>query len=817
MINIINNISCMWWNWMAAMFWQVGLFIIIVACIDTLVKRWAWPQLRYALWLLVLVKLVLPPGISMPGSFVERVKPGLGQLVSYDTKEPSTIKYSPFIISSDSIVAIGQETYRQPQVTFEQQKPEPDVFTSSGTAPESPNVGLIWQSYAMTIWFFGMAALGFSLIRRLKNLRACQSRAGSTPVVPQSFHLTMSQCARQLKLRRIPGIVVTRNVVCPAVFGIFRPVLLMPKGCLKKLSRKDAEHVLLHELAHIKRGDPIVHCFYLILQIVYWFNPLLWIVRRQLIHLRELCCDATVARILKHKTNAYRQTLIDIAGQFLTRPLEPGLGLLGLFEDANKLLVRLSWLEKKTWRYKKMKTLTIITVITLMIAFVLPMAEAREESSADNTTKNTQLDENLMSYLLNNNDSEAMQAESKEQLSEQMKILKVQLEKLEIEKQNLQKEMAKLEKSNQKVENEYKDKMKEKSADLQKIAQKAEQWQNNEEFKLWQQQMQLWNEQMRQWSQQLEHSAQGHGTTGSTPDTQPQVLPMPKMPPMPPMPELPQLPKLSTGSILPGNVPQAGLTGITVPSTGVSVNPSTGVNSPVHISTLHPGGLDIHISENDNGKIKAVREMELFPKIEPGASFVVQDKVGNIFLSRSQDGKCTVKAVISATAENTEEAQKMAEQTGMENISSSERFFLKMIRPGDDKWQNINVDLYITIPSNITLDISTEVGSIEIKDITGEISAQTNTGSVKAVNIAGEIQLVTKVGNIDFTAPNDLSAKIQANTKVGSIDSEFPLDVAKTSITASTAKGTIGSGEKNIRLITEVGKISIKKQSSTGN
>jgi hypothetical protein len=268
---------------------------------------------------------------------------------------------------------------------------------------------------------------------------------------------------------------------------------------------------------------------------------------------------------------------------------------------------------------------------------------------------------------------------------------------------------------------------------------------------------------------------------------------------------------------LPGNVPQAELTGITVPSTGVSVNPSTGVNSPVHISTLHPGGLDIHISENDNGKIKAVREMELFPKIEPGASFVVQDKVGNIFLSHSQDGKCTVKAVISATAENTEEAQKMAEQTGMENISSSERFFLKMIRPGDDKWQNINVDLYITIPSNITLDISTEVGSIEIKDITGEISAQTNTGSVKAVNIAGEIQLVTKVGNIDFTAPNDLSAKIQANTKVGSIDSEFPLDVAKTSITASTAKGTIGSGEKNIKLITEVGKISIKKQSSTEN
>ena len=343
MINVMNNISMLWWGWMSAMFWQVSLLIVFVACIDTLIKRWAWPQLRYALWLLVVLKLVIPPGVSMHGSLVERVKLGFDWIISSNIKEPSTIvEYSPFIISDNSFAVTHQAPVRQSQATFTLSKQLTDIASPSTEMSESPVAKLIWQSYAFVIWLSGMFVLGLWLILRLRNLRMCQSRKDSACVIPQSFHMMMSKCAQRLKLSRIPRVVVTKKVVCPAVFGVFKPMLLIPKGYLGKLSRKDAEHMLLHELAHIKRRDPVVHSFYLILQIVYWFNPLLWLARRQLIHLRELCCDATVARILKNKTNAYRQTLIDIARQFLTKPVEPGLGLLGLFEDANRLLVRLS-------------------------------------------------------------------------------------------------------------------------------------------------------------------------------------------------------------------------------------------------------------------------------------------------------------------------------------------------------------------------------------------------------------------------------------------------------------------------------------------
>ena len=79
MIESINSIAHLWWAWSAAMFWQVGLLIVLIACIDRLLRRWAWPQLRYALWSLVLIKLILPPTMSVPSGIVPALRPVASQ------------------------------------------------------------------------------------------------------------------------------------------------------------------------------------------------------------------------------------------------------------------------------------------------------------------------------------------------------------------------------------------------------------------------------------------------------------------------------------------------------------------------------------------------------------------------------------------------------------------------------------------------------------------------------------------------------------------------------------------------------------------
>ena len=61
MTEALNYIAEKWFAWEYAMLWQVAVLIGIAAVVDLFMRKWAWPQVRYALWLLVLVKLILPP------------------------------------------------------------------------------------------------------------------------------------------------------------------------------------------------------------------------------------------------------------------------------------------------------------------------------------------------------------------------------------------------------------------------------------------------------------------------------------------------------------------------------------------------------------------------------------------------------------------------------------------------------------------------------------------------------------------------------------------------------------------------------------
>jgi hypothetical protein len=151
-------------------------------------------------------------------------------------------------------------------------------------------------------------------------------------------------------------------------------VLLLPEHYLNDLSREEAEHVLLHELCHVKRGDLWIHGLVLLLQVAYWFNPFLLWANWQLRHVREMCCDQTLAARLQDRTDAYRQTLLNTARELLTEKVEPGMGLLGVFEEPFWLVARIRWLEKKTWHHRKSIAATAALVILGMAVLVMPMA-----------------------------------------------------------------------------------------------------------------------------------------------------------------------------------------------------------------------------------------------------------------------------------------------------------------------------------------------------------------------------------------------------------------------------------------------------------
>ena len=229
----------------------------------------------------------------------------------------------------------------------------------------------------MVIWLSGIVIFGAVLINRITKLKKWHREQEEKKNIPKWFHDVLINVGKILSVDRLPSIVFSDEAYSPAVYGVFRPVLLLPKNYINDLNEQEAEHILLHELAHIKRGDLIIHGICLILQIIYWFNPFLIWMRKQMKHVREICCDITIANILREKTKHYKETLINTAREFLTENTEPAMGLLGLFEEPFQLIARLKWLNKETWKSRIRAYSASIVSVLLFAAFVVPMGELK--------------------------------------------------------------------------------------------------------------------------------------------------------------------------------------------------------------------------------------------------------------------------------------------------------------------------------------------------------------------------------------------------------------------------------------------------------
>ncbi len=370
MLDTLNLIAELWWGWMGPMLWQASLLMLIVGLIDRLIRNWAWPEVRHALWLLVLIKLVIPPTWSVSGAVIPRVVgPAKHRLEErWVAKQPNTAPTK----------AEGESSTKEDHITSS----SPGLAGAIPTTLHDEPVGVTWRTVAFGAWLVGMVGIAALLVSRTARLRRWHREQEEKRTIPPWFLDLMVSTAERLGLNRLPAIVFSDEVAAPAVYGIFNPVLLLPAHSAS-LDRAEAEHVLMHELAHLKRGDLWLHGLCLVLQIVYWFNPLLIWARRQLKHVRELCCDLTVANHLREQTMEYRQTLLETARRLLSETTEPALALLGVFEEPFRLVSRLRWLEKETWRRRTPALFAAAMVIIIGIPVLLPMASADDAGSFD--------------------------------------------------------------------------------------------------------------------------------------------------------------------------------------------------------------------------------------------------------------------------------------------------------------------------------------------------------------------------------------------------------------------------------------------------
>ena len=67
------------------------------------------------------------------------------------------------------------------------------------------------------------------------------------------------------------------------MFGLFRPRLLLPDGITSRLTPEELESILLHELSHVQRRDNVTAALHMVVEILFWFHPLVWWIGAKLV------------------------------------------------------------------------------------------------------------------------------------------------------------------------------------------------------------------------------------------------------------------------------------------------------------------------------------------------------------------------------------------------------------------------------------------------------------------------------------------------------------------------------------------------------
>ncbi len=248
---------------------------------------------------LLIVRLAIP--VTIPSSLSV-----LNLMGGVDTGKVSAVTGEPPLPDAS-------EPYHIPQHAGDAAEPGAAVSVSdneiSGGQYEPVAAPLSATEAAAIVWLAGAAALlafiAFCNIRfsRLINKNRAYSGAG--------FDELFEECKSELGIKNGVRAVQYSGINTAAVYGVLRPRLLISPS-FGWLSKEEKRHVLLHELAHIKRRDTLICLLITALNIAYWFNPLVWAALRLLRGDMEIMCDMSVLK-RTGDSKGYAETLLRLA------------------------------------------------------------------------------------------------------------------------------------------------------------------------------------------------------------------------------------------------------------------------------------------------------------------------------------------------------------------------------------------------------------------------------------------------------------------------------------------------------------------------
>ncbi len=328
------------------MLWQSSLLVVTLFAIDFLLRRKVRAAVLYALWLTVVVKLLLPPSLALPS--------GVGWWVRPEGPDPAVQSRATWVVTYGPVAT--------PSL--------PSQYLPALSSPQLPRLArAAWGLIASTCTTLGLFV--WMLIQWRRVTRDLRRATTTTDWLDE----VLQETRRSTGLRRSVQVKLIDRPISPAVCGLFRPTVLLPRSLVEKLTTQQMRAILLHEMIHLRRGDVWMNCIQALLQVLYWWHPLLWLANARIRSLREEAVDDAVMLALRSEAEAYAPTLIQVAKLVLRRPITR-LGLVGILESHSSLARRIKRLIDVRPPRKAGLTLASGLCVVAFGALALPMGQA---------------------------------------------------------------------------------------------------------------------------------------------------------------------------------------------------------------------------------------------------------------------------------------------------------------------------------------------------------------------------------------------------------------------------------------------------------
>lgn len=280
------ELTVRWFGQVLAGSAEAAVLALLLAGAIRLGRKALSPAWSYALWFLLLAKLLIP---LLPGDIGS-------QLRWIPLAESVEVRLPAFgIVEPSGVGEAGIPEARKGASAGLGLRPGEEE--AAGAEPGAAG----WASYgsaariAALAWLSGIVlALLFPLCGHLRLVRSLRQEAGFA--VPRELEELFLRTRADCGIRSRIELRLTSLVPEPALFGIRSPVVLVPRDLAGRLNEAEWECIFRHELAHWKRQDIPVNLLAYLLASAHWFNPLAWYGLKKMRIAQECACDANVLK-----------------------------------------------------------------------------------------------------------------------------------------------------------------------------------------------------------------------------------------------------------------------------------------------------------------------------------------------------------------------------------------------------------------------------------------------------------------------------------------------------------------------------------------